>query len=237
MADYTIFQLGDQAVTFSLGNSISTRAHGKVMAMKGWLQHHTFPGLLDIVIAYSSLTIVYDLWQLRRNISNILAAEFVRDRILEAYEEANDEMPPEHKLIRIAVCYEHPFSPDLDFISAHRQIPKEDIIGLHTSKTYQVYMIGFLPGFPYLAQVDERIAMPRKEKPRTKVEAGSVGIAGIQTGIYPVDSPGGWQIVGRTPLILFDQHADPPAKLAPGDQVQFYAISKKEFSDFNSRTR
>src|SRR5687768_10915608 len=128
MADYTIFQLGDQAVTFSLGNSINMQAHRKVMAMRSWMKHQAFHGHLDMVIAYSSLKIVYDLCQLRRTILNIPASEYVRDRLLEAYQKANDEMQQEHNLIRIPVCYEHPFSPDMDFISSYHHIPKEEVI-------------------------------------------------------------------------------------------------------------
>jgi inhibitor of KinA len=111
----------------------------------------------------------------------------------------------------------------------------EEIIQLHLSKNYRVYMIGFLPGFPYMGSVNERIATPRKNTPGTKIPAGSVGIAGEQTGIYPLDSPGGWNIIGRTPINLFDTASDQPCLLQPGDMVQFHLISLDEFNQIKAQ--
>jgi inhibitor of KinA len=131
-------------------------------------------------------------------------------------------------LIRIPVCYDPAFAPDMIRLSAAKKCTPEELIGLHTAATYKVYMLGFLPGFAYMGGTDERIAMPRKPQP-VKVMAGSVGIAGRQTGIYPLDSPGGWHIIGRTPLRMFDPAAKKPVLLNTGDRVQFYTISKNEF--------
>jgi inhibitor of KinA len=233
MPEYAIFPLGDQAVTFSLGNTIQIQNHHKVMAMVHWLRQHPFPGLLDIVVAYNSITVVYDLYLLHTNSETESGYCFVRDLLLEAYRQSGVQRGAASKVKRIAVCYESPFAPDMEYVMAEKSLSRARVITLHTSRNYQVYMIGFLPGFPYMAEVDPLLLLPRKAKPRTRLEAGSVGIAGVQTGIYPVVSPGGWQIIGRTPLRLFNRDANPPVVLEPGDQVQFYDITPDEFRNMN----
>ena len=134
--------------------------------------------------------------------------------------------------IKIPVCFAEKYALDIDHISKEKKLPVSEIIRLHTAKKYRIYMIGFLPGFPYMGEVDGRIAMPRKAQPQTKVEAGSVGIAGMQTGIYPLDSPGGWQIIGKTPLQLFNKEKDDPVLLRPGDEIEFYPITEDEFTNY-----
>jgi inhibitor of KinA len=138
------------------------------------------------------------------------------------------------ELISIPVCYEKEFAHDLEWIAIQNNISLEEIISLHTAASYHVYMLGFLPGFAYMGLVNDKISVPRKQKPVT-VEAGSVGIAGKQTGIYPLSSPGGWQIVGRTPMKLFDKEKESPTLIKSGDSVQFYSITKDEFEDIKSR--
>src|SRR5262249_14649812 len=134
----------------------------------------------------------------------------------------------------VPVCYDEDFAPDLQHIATLKGIDTTEIIRLHTSISYRIFMIGFLPGFTYMASVDEKIAVPRKQKPRAIVEAGSVGIAGIQTGIYPINSPGGWQIIGKTPLTIFRKDDNPPMRWNAGNQIQFHAISREEFFDLSS---
>jgi inhibitor of KinA len=234
MPKYAIFPLGDQAVTFSLGNTIQIENHRKVMAMLHWLQQHPFPGMLDIVVAYNSITVVYDLYSLRSNEKTDSGSDYVRVQLLEAYHQADVHQGVAASGIkRIPVCYEAPFAPDMEYMMKEKSLSHDRVIALHTGRNYQVYMIGFLPGFPYMAEVDPQLHVPRKPKPRRRVEAGSVGIAGVQTGIYSVVSPGGWQIIGRTPLRLFDRETDPPVILEPGDQVQFYNITSGEFRKMN----
>lgn len=233
MPEYAIFPLGDQAVTFSLDNTIQIQNHHKVMAMLHWLQQHPFPGLLDIVVAYNSITVVYDLYLLHINQETESGSGFVRDLLLEAYAQSGVQRGAVPRVKRIPVCYESLFAPDMEYIMAEKSLGRDRVIALHTGRSYHVYMIGFLPGFPYMAEVDPLLLLPRKPKPRRRVEAGSVGIAGVQTGIYPVVSPGGWQIIGRTPLRLFNREANPPVVLEPGDQVQFYNIAPDEFRNMN----
>lgn len=229
MPEYAIFPLGDHAVTFSLGNTIQIQNHHKLMGMLDWLRQHPFPALLDIVVAYNSITVVYDLYLLHTQEETESGSTFVRDLLLKAYQQSAVQRGAAPAIKRIPVCYGSPFAPDMEYVVSEKSLSREQVIALHTGRAYQVYMIGFLPGFPYMAEVDPLLLLPRKSVPRRKVEAGSVGIAGVQTGIYPVVSPGGWQIIGRTPLRIFNLQGHPPAMLEPGDQVQFYEITPSEF--------
>ena len=136
--------------------------------------------------------------------------------------------------ISIPVCYEGTFALDLSLLAHQKNLTVEEVIQIHTKTTYQVYMIGFLPGFAYMGKVDEQIQISRKEKPRTFVAAGSVGIAGEQTGIYPVDSPGGWQVIGKTPIKMFDIAQTNPCYLRPGDEVRFIPITLTEFQQISN---
>lgn len=137
------------------------------------------------------------------------------------------------KVLRIPVCYDD-FGEDLNTISKQTGLSKSEIIHIHSEPIYTLYFIGFLPGFLYLGDVDKRIQMPRHKTPRQKVEKGSVGIAKNQTGVYPMSSPGGWQIIGKTPLDLFDVYQKPPSPFRPGDQIQFYPINRVEFKDIKN---
>lgn len=228
-APFHIFPLGDAAVTIDLGNSINEALNGKVLAMQQWLQAHPFNGLKDSLAGYSSLTVYYNPVIIKK-VYHPPATVFawVAERLQQAYDHAGEFINVNKKIIRIPVCYEPPFSPDLDELARQKQLPGEEVIRIHSASIYNVYMIGFLPGFSYMGQVSEQIAVPRKPKP-VPVVAGSVGIAGSQTGIYPLNCPGGWQIIGRTPVKLFDPYAPDPVTLHAGDQVQFYPITKKEF--------
>jgi KipI family sensor histidine kinase inhibitor len=134
------------------------------------------------------------------------------------------------RILEIPVCYDRTVAIDIDAIAAHASLSVDEVIALHTAAVYRVYMIGFTPGFPYLGGLDDRLAMPRRATPRERVPAGSVAVGGAQTGIYPDESPGGWWIIGRSPLRLFDPMADPPALLRAGDRVRFRAISAGELA-------
>ncbi|MFM7510338.1 MAG: 5-oxoprolinase subunit PxpB [Bacteroidota bacterium] len=147
----------------------------------------------------------------------------------------NQQLLEENKkpTIRIPVCYDISFAPDLAAVSNQLNRSEEEIAKLHSQPKYQVYTIGFVPGFPYMGEVDARLNLPRKKTPTTRVAPGSVAIAGLQTGIYPVEIAGGWHVIGRTPSKLFDKHRENPCLLETGDQVQFYQITKEEFENWN----
>ncbi|MEO5998737.1 MAG: 5-oxoprolinase subunit PxpB [Chitinophagaceae bacterium] len=230
MTEYKIFPIGDSASTIDFGNYILESLNKKVMAMQRWLQQNPFQGLEDIVIAYSSLSVIYDATTIKTFYKpESTVFDFVKQKLTEAYEKSSI-VERDTIIKRIPVCYDSSVALDINFVSQEKQLPVEEVIKLHTSVIYRVYMIGFQPGFPYMASIDERITIPRKEKMRAFVPSGSVGLAGSQTGIYPVDSPGGWQIIGRTPIKLFNKYKANALIIKPGDKVQFYEINLKEFA-------
>lgn len=224
-----IFSLGDTAITIDLGNVISANMNEKVLAMEKWMQQHSFEGMKELVVAYSSLTVYYDPFIVKKKYQPAtIVWVWVKEKLLEAFRQSSIQESNSAKIHRIPVCYEEEFGIDLVPMSSQKKISIEMIIEWHTSKLYRVYMLGFMPGFPYMGEVNEQLATPRKQKP-VIVEAGSVGIAGTQTGIYPFKSPGGWNIIGRTPVSLFNRNDHPCVWLQPGDQVQFYAIGRGEY--------
>lgn len=226
---YKIFSLGDSAITLDLGNTIGSGLNQKVLAIQRHLLKNPFTGLRDCWVAYSSVTIVYDPVEVKRAYNpEKTVYSLLSTWLQEAYNEAADLIHTNGQLIRIPVCYDGEYAMDLHALAERKQLTPGQIIDLHTSRSYRVYMIGFLPGFCYMAEVDERLSVPRKSQPVT-VMAGSVGITGSQTGIYPFQSPGGWYIIGRTPYKLFKQEADMPVLLQAGDEVEFYRIDPDEF--------
>jgi inhibitor of KinA len=228
-APFHIFPLGDAAITIDLGNCIQEPLNRKVLAMHKWLQDHPFEGLTDSLVGYSSVTVYYNPFAVRKYYKPPTTVyDWVAEQLRQAFELTDQLLPVKRNSIRIPVCYESPFAPDLDNLAQQRQLTMDEVIQIHTASIYNVYMIGFLPGFSYMGLVNEQITFPRKPTP-VPVAAGSVGIAGSQTGIYPLNSPGGWQIIGRTPIRLFDPKAPDPVTFHAGDQVQFYSITSKEY--------
>jgi inhibitor of KinA len=231
---YKIFPLGDAAATLDMGNAISETLNQKALAMQQWLLAHPFEGLKDCLVAYSSLTVLYNPVLIKKYYNPATTVfTWVADKLQQAFEKTVQTKQVARELIKIPVCYGEGYGPDLAALAAQKQLTEQEVVSMHTDTIYNVYMIGFLPGFSYMGEVNEKIAVPRKQIP-TPVMAGSVGIAGSQTGVYPLNSPGGWQIVGRTPLRLFDPFAPEPVKLQAGDRVQFYAITKQEFEEYSS---
>ncbi len=229
---YTIFPIGDNAVTIEFGNTINDSINKEVINRFHQIQGDPIPGVIDVFPSYSSITLYYDLLKVKKNGINSATAFETIKKILEA----RMLMPviehlTEPRLVKIPVCYETEFAPDLHQFLIIKNITKEELIEIHTATIYKVFMIGFLPGFAYMGEVNEKIVMPRKSKPKM-VAAGSVGIAGKQTGIYPLISPGGWQIIGRTPLKIFDPGQKEEILLRTGDHIQFYSISKIEYADY-----
>jgi inhibitor of KinA len=230
---YTILPLGDGALTVSFGNAVDEGINEKVLRLFYQVKATSFPFVLDVVPAYGSLTIYYDVLFLHTK--NKSAFEQMKETVLPFLQEAMGNKKSTGRAITIPVCYAKTFSLDIEGMASQKNLSADEIVQLHTGKNYRVYMIGFLPGFPYMGKVDSRIATPRKNNPRTLVPAGSVGIAGEQTGIYPLASPGGWNIIGRTPLKLFDPNKSDPVLLQPGDNVTFVSITEDEFEDYQSR--
>lgn len=230
---YRFFPLGDSAITLDYGNVIDETINRKIIALFHSLNKEPLKGMIEAVPAYSSLTVYYDVIQLKKFApGNTTIAEWM----IRQFEKRIELMQPEDdslsRHIKIPVCYEKEFASDIEELALLKKISVDEVIHIHSSKTYRVYMLGFLPGFAYMGEVDEKIEMPRRSLPRQKIKPGSVGIAGRQTGIYPMVSPGGWQIIGRTPLMLFNAESENPTLLRAGDTIQFYSISKDEFENF-----
>lgn len=233
MSAYTIRHLGDQAMTLTLGDLDLTN-HRKVLAVARWFNDNPFEGLLDVIIAYNSVTVLYDAYRVRK--STLQACHTHVESVLQtAVAESVIGDVPQSAVKTVPVCYDPEYALDMEWVCASKAIARDDLISMHTARVYRVYAVGFLPGFPYMAEVDSRIAVPRKDKPRAHVPAGSVALAGIQTGIYPVTSPGGWQIIGRTPLTMFEKGRNPPVLLEPGYEVRFESISKEDFMGLQMR--
>ncbi|HQW42873.1 MAG: 5-oxoprolinase subunit PxpB [Chitinophagaceae bacterium] len=225
---YNIFSLGDAAITVDFGNYIDIDINKEVIARFNQLQQTPLPGMIEAVPAYSSLTVYYDVAAIRKLNPGLTAFETMQQLLEERLKQPILQKDGEERIIKIPVCYDTEFASDIQQLAAVKNISVEEVISFHTAKSYNVYMLGFLPGFAYMGEVDEKIATPRKSQP-VNVAAGSVGIAGKQTGIYPLASPGGWQIIGRTPLKLFNAASLAPTLLRVGDLVQFYPINKSEF--------
>jgi inhibitor of KinA len=226
---YMIYPLGDQALTIELGNTIEEHTNDLVMRVFHQLQKNPIPFVSDIIPAYSSITVIYQTAAIRKAYPGQSAFEQIKEALtLRLQHTADGDF--NSRLIDIPVCYDPELGPDLAALADHAGISTAEVIQMHTATIYRVYMIGFLPGFAYLASVDPAIRMPRKLQPRPMVAAGSVGIAGEQTGIYPVNSPGGWQIIGQTPFPMLDVSQESPCLLQPGDRVRFHSISVEEFN-------
>jgi len=216
----TLFPAGDSAMLIKAGNDISPETNYRVRQLLFAIQKINAPGITEIVPAYNELMVYYD--------PTVINYKEVSDIIHAAEKQLSDVEIPAGRLIKIPVCYDEEYGPDLSFVASTVKLTIEEIKMIHTSRNYQVYMLGFTPGFPYLGGMDKRIACARKETPRIRIPAGSVGIAGEQTGIYSLDGPGGWQIIGWTPARLFSPLADDPFLLQQGDRIKFVAVSKDE---------
>ena len=235
LPSYKISSLGETALIIDFGNTIDESINKLLHSLFFQLQNDPIPGMIEAIPGYSSLTIYYDILFIRNTLNKQTTAfEWVSESLKKIIPKENIETGDPQILIKVPVCYEIEYAPDLSFIASQNKFSPDEVIYLHTSATYHIYMLGFLPGFAYMGMVDEKISSSRKQKP-VFVEAGSIGIAGKQTGIYPFRSQGGWQIIGRTPLKLFDKEKINPVLFKAGDKVQFYSITKDEFEDIKSR--
>ncbi len=229
-----IYTCGESVLTIQLTDIISPEAHRAVMALATYLHDEAFPFVQDIIPAYTGVSVVIDPIAFLQQYPDQIPEQWLQVQLHNWQWSA--EQLVEHPIKKIPVCYAADFAPDITALATAKNLSVDDVITLHTSTVYHVYMIGFMPGFPYMGNVAEAIQMPRLSVPRTKVAAGSVGIAGQQTGIYPQDSPGGWNIIGRTPYRLFDAGQEQPCLLQAGDRVQFYAIDEDEFALLSKAT-
>lgn len=224
IASTLYYPLGDSAIVMELGESISEDIQRCIATIGSFLDEYSFEGFIEYVPAFTTVTVFYDPLVADYETVEALLAEMLEEIADEAYD-------VESVTVDIPVLYGGSQGPDLAFVAAHSGLSETEIVTLHSAEEYLVYMIGFAPGFPYLGGLNEKIASPRKEIPATNIPAGSVGIAGIQTGIYPIETPGGWQIIGQTPLKLFDAERNPPALIKAGNRLRFIAITEDEFDE------
>lgn len=222
-----ITPLGDRAILVQLGDRIGDDVFRRVRSAL----HHLrglHPAITDLVPGYTGVTVHYDPAVIVGSARVAPYAEM--SRTIEAAVRDLDQAPAlETRLVEIPVCYDGALAPDLDHVANHAGLTTSAVVALHSGASYTVQMIGFTPGFPYLAGLDPRLATPRRAEPRMRVTAGSVGIGGEQTGIYSLATPGGWNIIGSTPLSLFDAAREPAALLHIGDRIRFIPIDRGRY--------
>ncbi|RLL42826.1 5-oxoprolinase subunit PxpB [Oceanobacillus piezotolerans] len=212
---------GDRGLRITLGDSISKETNDRIRSFSSLLEDENIKGVIEWIPTYTSISIFYD--------PALISYDSLRERMNSLYENISLIDVPPADVITIPVCYSKEYGPDLTNVSKHNQLTEEEVIKIHTEPDYLIYMMGFSPGFPYLGGMSEKIATPRLSSPRAKIEAGSVGIAGSQTGIYPLESPGGWQIIGRTPLKLYNPKSDHPILLRSGNYIRFTPVTEEEY--------
>lgn len=227
---------GDRALYIKFGDGIDASLQKKIQAFMLEIENYTFAGYIESVPAYNNITIYYDPLAVLQG-ANIRPQQFahyspfeiVKHHIAMVLTQTKVLADEQTDIITIPVVYGGEFGPDLAAVAAHNNLSEAEVIARHIESEYIVYMLGFAPGFPFLGGMNDSIAMPRKQTPRLKIPAGSVGIAGKQTGIYPLETPGGWQIIGRAAVDLFTPQQNPPALLRAGNKIRFEAITPEIF--------
>ena len=220
MGNVRFLPCGDQAVTVEWGSTIDEHINRQVHAFARKAEELFHPAITEVVPTYRSATVHYRPEVLSYEELNQLLAPLAQGGAEEA-----EELP----VVEIPVCYGGEYGPDLLEVAQHCSLTPEEVIARHTAPTYRIYMLGFTPGFPYLGGMDPSIAAPRRKEPRIHIPAGSVGIAGEQPGVYPIVPPGGWQLIGRTPLRLFDPQREQPILLSAGAGIRFVPIDEETF--------
>jgi KipI family sensor histidine kinase inhibitor len=217
---------GDSAFIIKAGDTISEEVNQTVRRLLVRLEDEKIIGITDFIPSYNELMVCYDplVTGYRQMVDALRASEADLDMV----------RLPDPFVVHVPVLYGGGMGPDLQYVAEYCDMSPDDVIRIHTSASYLVYMLGFTPGFCYLGGMDQRIATPRKESPRLKITAGAVGIADRQTGIYPVESPGGWQLIGRTPLRLFMPDSNTPFLFRAGDYIRFYPVTEEEYNNISS---
>ncbi|MBO0587949.1 5-oxoprolinase subunit PxpB [Sporosarcina sp. E16_8] len=231
--------LGDSALIVQLGEGISPSIHELVNNLSVLLNNHPFEGFIESVPAYNNLTIYYNPVvvhhsQINKEVHHARLTPFqkVSAFMEQLVQQIRSNKFHDKRVVTIPVLYGGEYGPDLEYVAQCHSLSVDEVIQIHSEGDYLVYMIGFAPGFPFMGGLSEQIATPRKETPRLVIPSGSVGIAGKQTGVYPLETPGGWQIIGRTPLDLFLPAISPPTLLQAGDKIRFAPISPKEYDHY-----
>lgn len=225
MSDFTIRPAGDSALLVQFPSRIDPALSSRVVMLARAVEERAGAVLRDVVVGYCTVTVYFDPVSVDSGWVESMVADAARETST-----ASEEPGP---TLDVPVCYGGDFGPDLADVARSAECTEDEVIALHSGTTYRVYVVGFVPGFPYMAAVDPRLALPRRATPRTRVPAGSVAIAAGQTGIYPAETPGGWHLIGRTPVKPYDPSRPNPFLFKPGDRVRFQPIPRSAFDSFS----
>ncbi len=220
---------GDKAIFVEFGDGVDPEVNRRVRHLMLAIQKTRIPGVIEMVPTYRSLLVYFEPLQIR--------AQKLRETLYSLARQLVESELPKPKLVEFPTVYGGEHGPDLQFVASYNNLSVSEVVQIHTATPYLIYMIGFMAGFPYLGGMSPRIVAPRLETPRMKIPAGSVGIAGSQTGIYPAESPGGWRLIGRTPLQLFDPSQEPPALFQAGDYLIFVSITPEECTNIKEAVK
>ena len=212
---------GDTSLSVEFGNAINEAINHDIRAYKIALEKAGIPGIVETVPTYRSLMVHYD--------PSVIPYAQIRMKLEQLLNEMGEIEIPPSPVLEIPVLYGGEMGPDLPFVAENAGMSEEEVVKIHSSAEYLIYMLGFTPGFTYLGGMSEKIAAPRLKAPRVKIPAGSVGIAGTQTGVYPIDSPGGWQLIGRTPVKMYDPKRETPILPEAGQYIQFFPVTQAEY--------
>lgn len=219
--EYEISPLGDLAVLLSFGNEINEKTNRQIQLFISKLEREKIKGIVEWVPAYTTLTIYYQ--------PEMLAYESLKAELDRVSRSPGQSLPDSPLVYEIPVCYGGDWGQDLAYVADYHGLDEQEVISLHANREYLIYMMGFMPGFPYLGGLPEKLAVPRLERPRQNVKCGAVGIGGSQTGIYPADVPSGWRIIGTTPVTLFSPEKEEPFLFSSGHYIKFVPINEEQF--------
>lgn len=225
--DFYLYPLGERGVVLEYGTSIHPSIQKKIQLVSSFFEKNQPAWMIEFIPAFTTITILYDPMRLTYNEACAVIKSCIST--------IDHSGPSEPRMIDIPVCYGGQMGPDIENVAKYNGLTTDEVIQIHSSGDYLVYMIGFSPGFPYIGGLSEKIATPRKESPRSKIPARSVGIAGLQTGIYPIETPGGWQLIGRTPTELFLPSRKEPSLLRAGDRIRFIPITIEEYKELENK--
>lgn len=226
---FQIEAYGDRGIRVQLGDAISEEINEKIRSLSMLLDQEKIEGVIEWIPTYTAVSIYYDPYY--------ISFLQLKEKLLELKGTFSQVTPPSAEVVEIPVCYGEEFGPDLEEVANHNELTEKEVIDLHCGRDYLIYMMGFTPGFPYLGGMSADIAAPRLTEPRAEIPAGSVGIAGSQTGIYSMNTPGGWRIIGKTPVKLYNPDREPHILLKAGNYIRFIPISLQEYNEIELQVR